>query len=73
MNDDLCDHVEVKRHVTCIQLITPNKVDDSPALCFSAATILSCPRTIVIPRERNAESYGLWIGPGGGGWDEKLL
>ena len=43
------------------------RYNDSPALCFTAATILSRPRTIVIPRERNAESHGFWIGPRGSG------
>ena len=43
------------------------RYNDSPALsalCFSAATILSRPRSIVIPRQRNAESHGFWIEPG---------
>ena len=42
--------------------------NDSPVLCSAAASILSCPRTIVPPRERNAESRGFldW-GPGGMG------
>lgn len=43
------------------------RYNDSPALCFTAATILSRPRTIVIPPERNAESHGFWIEPGGWG------
>ena len=43
------------------------RYNDSPALCFTAATILSRPRTVVIPPERNAESHGFWIEPGGVG------
>ena len=42
------------------------RYNDSPALCFTVATILSCTRTIVIPQERNAESHGFWIEPQGG-------
>lgn len=44
------------------------RYNDSPALCFTAATILSRPRTIVIPPERNAESHGFWHGLSPGGW-----
>ena len=40
------------------------RYNDNPALCFTAATILNRPRTIVIPPERNAESHGFWIEPG---------
>ena len=48
------------------------RYNDNPALCFTAATILSHPRTIVIPPERNAESHGFWIEPQGGEWGISL-